>query len=78
MSNWHYQVMYHKESNTYAIHEYFQLPDDDKKPDHVFPYDGWTKDPVSIVGEDVEDIKDMLRMMLDDIEKHGVKDYDDE
>ena len=75
MSNWHYQLMYYTETNQYAVHEYYQIGFEDEKPDHIFAYDGWTKDPVAIVGEDVEDIKSMLRMMLEDIEKHGVKDY---
>jgi hypothetical protein len=68
MSKWHYQLMKRNFDgvDNYAIHEYYQL-------DHG---DGWSNDPVSIDGESIEDVKKMLQMMLNDIEKHGVKDYD--
>ena len=66
MSKWHYQLMYYTETNQYAIHEYYSLEDGD----------GWTESPITIVGDDVEDVKKMLQMMLDDIDKHGVKDYE--
>ena len=67
MSKWHYQLMKRKFDgvDNYAIHEYYKL-------DHG---DGWSNDPVSIDGESIEDVKKMLQMMLNDIEKHGVKDY---
>ena len=51
--------------DNYAIHEYYQL-------DHGY---SWSNDPVSIDGDSIEDVKKMLQMMLNDIEKHGVKDY---
>ena len=35
----------------------------------------WTEDPVDITGEDIEDVKKSLLLMLQDINKHGVKDY---
>lgn len=66
MSNWHYQLMYYVETNQYAIHEYYPSKDGN----------WWTERPVTVVGEDVEDIKSMLQMMLNDIEKYGVKDYE--
>ena len=73
MSYWHYQLMYHKRENPadfegdgyYAIHEYYPLEEGD----------GWTEDPVEVTGEDIEDVKKALLLMLHDIDKHGVKDY---
>ena len=50
----------------YAIHEYFPLDDGP----------AWTSNPVSIDGETKSDIVWMLKAMLGDIEKHGVKDYE--
>jgi hypothetical protein len=68
MSKWHYQLMKRNFDgvDNYAIHEYYQLDRGD----------GWSNDPVSIDGESIEDVKKMLQMMLNDIEKHGVKDYE--
>lgn len=73
MSYWHFQLMYHKYENPhtlesdgyYAIHEYYPMEDGDV----------WTEDPVDITGEDIEDVKKYLLLMLQDIDKHGVKDY---
>ena len=72
MRHWHYQLMYHKGENTgygdadyYAIHEYYNMDDGD----------GWTENPVEVTGESVEDVKKSLLLMLNDIDKHGVKDY---
>lgn len=50
----------------YAIHEYYPSEDGD----------GWTEDPVFVDGDSVEEVKRVLQMMLEDIEKHGVKDYE--
>lgn len=36
----------------------------------------WTDEPVQVTGESVEDVQKALTLMLKDIEKHGVKDYD--
>jgi hypothetical protein len=72
-NHWHYQLMYHKvdmksfvDGDYYAIHEYYPMEDGD----------GWTEAPVDVVGDSVEEVKEVLQMMLEDIEKHGVKDYD--
>ena len=71
---WHYQLMHHKydemgrEDDFYAIHEYYQLPDAVKN--------GWTEYPVTIQGDSPKEVKEILLMMLADLEKHGVKDYD--
>lgn len=68
MSNWHYQVMRHKDSSGgehYAIHEYYVMSDGD----------GWTENPVDVTGASIGDLKNSLLCMLDDIDKHGIKDY---
>lgn len=65
MSHWHYQLMKHDE-DYYAIHEYYEL---DEGPT-------WTEKPVVVDGESVEDVKKTLMLMLHDIDKHGVKDYE--
>jgi len=68
-NHWHYQLMRHTDESgdTYlAIHEYY--PDKDG--------DGWTEAPVDVTGDTVNEVKEVLQMMLEDIEKHGVKDYE--
>ena len=69
-STWHYQLMRHTDADTgedyYAIHEYYPLEDGD----------GWTERPVTVGGESVSEVINVLIMMLEDIEKHGVKDYE--
>jgi len=65
MSHWHYQLMKHEEGN-YAVHEYYEMEDGD----------GWTENPVDVTGCSIEDVKKSLMLMLHDIDKHGVKDYD--
>ena len=73
MSHWHYQLMYHKydkpqlgEEGYYAVHEYYDL--------ETGP--AWTENPVTVDGESKSDVVWMLKAILGDIEKHGVKDYD--
>ena len=65
---WHYQIMKHNtdQEDYYAVHEYYDMADGQV----------WTENPVSITGNDVEELKKTLQYILDDIEKHGVKDYD--
>jgi hypothetical protein len=69
-NHWHYQLMRLKTAATgedyYAIHEYYPMKDGD----------GWTETPVVVDGESVEEVKNVLIMMLEDIQKYGVKDYD--
>tara|TARA_R110000796_G_scaffold18303_2_gene55473 strand:+ start:5167 stop:5364 length:198 start_codon:yes stop_codon:yes gene_type:complete len=63
--SWHYQLMKHTEHNGevwYGIHELY---------DGI----GYTIEPRTVRGEDIEDIKWVLETMLEDVEKHGVKDY---
>jgi hypothetical protein len=50
----------------YAIHEYFEMGDEV----------AWTEGPVTVEGNSIEDVKKALMLMLHDIDKHGVKDYD--
>ena len=64
MSKWHYQLMKHNEY--YAVHEFY--PSDNGG--------SWTKKPVDISGDSVQDIKESIQMILNDIDKHGVKDYE--
>jgi hypothetical protein len=74
-SHWHYQLMYHKyekptlgEEGYYAVHEYYHMDDGD----------GWTENAVTVDGNSIEDVKKMLLLILKDIDKHGVKQYDGE
>jgi len=63
---WNYQLMKHTEPNDevwYAVHE-------------VYEGNGYTVEPVRVQGQDKADIKWMLETVLEDIEKHGVKDYE--
>jgi hypothetical protein len=52
----------------YAVHEYYEMDDGDS----------WTENPVMVDGCSIEDVKKALMLMLHDIDKHGVKDYDRE
>lgn len=60
--------MHHDSDGYYAIHEYFHLGDSDENV--------WTSNPIAVTGDSIEDIKWSLKTMLEDIEKHGVKDYE--
>ena len=51
--------------DNYAVNEYYVI-------DGKF---SWSNDPITIDGESVEDVKAMLQMIINDIDKHGVKDY---
>lgn len=74
MSHWHYQLMYHRYKEPhpvdgegyYAIHEFYRMDDGD----------GWTEEPVEVTGDSIEDLKKSLMLMLQDIEKHGVREYE--
>ena len=71
MSFWHYQLMKHVDKSGeiwYGIHEYFNMNDDN----------AWTEQPVRVSGETPEEVKKILGRMLRDIDRHGVKDYDQE
>lgn len=62
---WHYQIMRHSDQQ-YAVHEYYPTEDGG----------GWTEEPIKIEGDSVEDIREQLKMILNDIDNHGVKDYE--
>lgn len=66
-SSWHYQVMRHKKGDEewYGVHEYYEL---DGKA-------GWSVTPV-ITADSVEELKQDLKMIEQDIYRHGVKDYE--
>lgn len=64
--SWHYQLMKHTEPDGevwYAIHE-------------IYEGNCYTVEPVSVQGQDIHDIEWMLKHVLEDIEKYGVKDYE--
>lgn len=65
MNHWHYQLMKHPDGS-YAIHEMYHMDDGD----------GWTENPVSVTGESIDDLRWSLKAMLNDIDKHGVRDYE--
>lgn len=64
---WRYQLMRHTEPDGevwYGVHE-------------AYGYGvGYTVEPVRMAGDCKEDVKWMLEKMLEDIEIHGVKDYE--
>ena len=68
MSGWHYQIMRHiaDDGETYlAIHEFYTMHD--KKQ-------GWTERPVPIEADTLPEMRIALLNILQDIEKHGVRD----
>ena len=69
MSSWHYQLMRHNDGSL-AVHEYY--PSDGGADGGA----GWTKEPIGIIGDNVEDVKASIQMILNDIDKHGVKNYE--
>jgi len=75
---WHYQVMRHtathggQDYSYLAVHEYY--------PSELFGEGeeaGWTEEPVTVSGDDIDDIKWMLKAILNDIDKYGVKGYNE-
>ena len=67
--SWHYQVMRHVTyagDEYYGIHEYY--PEFDKKG-------SWTSDPI-LTADTLDELKQTLKMIEQDIYKHGVKDYE--
>jgi hypothetical protein len=68
--SWHYQAMRHVEEDGevwFAVHEYF----------HTSTGSSWTKDPVDVEGDTVEDLRWTLKTMLSDLDKYDVEDWDD-
>ena len=66
--HWHYQVMRYEtdRGQWYGIHEYYPLPDGDA---------GWTEETIGLDAETVDELRDMLWLILRDIDEYGVKDY---
>lgn len=64
---WRYQVMKHDDDLGvwYGVHEYYTMTEGA----------GYTIEPL-LTGESVEELKEILKMIEQDIYKHGVKDYD--
>jgi len=67
MSTWHYQVMKHEDDLGvwYGVHGYYSLEDGP----------AYTKEPL-LAGDSLEDLKSVLKMIEQDIYKHGVRDYE--
>lgn len=63
---WHYQLMYNKKTETYAVHEYYYLDDGEH----------WTTRPIEVQGDSVKEVTQMLMDMLFDITQRGVKEYE--
>jgi len=64
MGHWHYQLMIHHDG-TFAVHEYYPLDNGD----------AYTENPITVTGESIVDVRKSLLMMLNDIDRHGVKEY---
>ena len=63
---WHYQLMKRTEPNGevwYGVYEFYGMG-------------GYTAQPVCALGDTPEEVVDQLKAMLEDIEEHGVKDYE--
>ena len=67
MSGWHYQVMKHTQGEEvwYGVHEYYEL--EDKA--------AWSVTPV-LTADSVEELKEDLKRIEQDIYRYGVKDYE--
>lgn len=67
--NWHYQVMRHVPcygDEYYGVHEHY--PEFDKRG-------SWTSDPI-LTADTLDELKQTLKMIEQDIYKHGVKEYE--
>ena len=65
---WNNRIVKHEKDDTvwYAVHEVFYNDNGG--------INGYTEDPITILGETVEDVKSQLEMITKDIEKHEVID----
>ena len=63
---WNNRIVKHEKDDIvwYSVHEVFYHENGG--------INGYTEDPISIVGETVEDVKSQLKMIMKDIEKHEV------
>jgi hypothetical protein len=65
---WNNRIIKHEKDDTvwYSVHEVFYHENGG--------INGYTEDPISIVGETVSDVKTQLEMIMKDIKKHEVID----
>ena len=65
---WNNRIVKHEKDDEvwYSVHEVFYSEGGG--------INGYTEDPITILGETVEDVKSQLKMMMKDIEKHEVID----
>jgi len=65
---WNNRIVKHEKDDTtwHSVHEVFY--------DENGGINGYTEDPITILGETAEDIKSQLEMIMKDIEKHEVID----
>lgn len=65
---WNNRIVKHEKDDTvyYSVHEVFY-----KEDGGIY---GYTENPITILGETVEDVKSQLEMIMKDIEKHEVID----
>ena len=65
---WNNRIIKHEKDDTvwYSVHEVFYSENGG--------VNGYTEDPITILGETVEDVKSQLEMITKDIEKHEVID----
>ena len=61
---WDNRIVKHEKDDTvyYSVHEVFY-----KEDGRIY---GYTENPITILGETVEDVKSQLEMIMKDIEKH--------
>ena len=65
---WNNRIIKHEKDDTvwYAVHEVFYNDNGG--------INGYTENPITILGETVEEVKSQLKMIMKDIEKHEVID----
>jgi hypothetical protein len=65
---WNNRIIQHEKDGTvyYSVHEVFYSKNGG--------INGYTEEPITILGETVEDVKTQLEMIMTDIEKHEVID----
>ena len=65
---WNNRIVKHEKDDSvwYSVHEVFYNENGG--------INGFTEEPITILGETAEDVKTQLEMIMTDIEKHGVID----
>lgn len=72
MTVWHYQVMRYgpfddEPEYSYGIHEFYVSEDGHMR---------WTSDAIDVVAESPEEVLETLKQMVNDLRKHGIRDYE--